>query len=758
MKTSVLLLVTFVAVACSPFAQASQADDTTIVVTEQNPGPKPFINKLTLSASDLSVLERVRFAIMPKPGSVTRPLSATYSKDYLQGRGYVNAAAGEIIVPVFGLYAGYSNTVDLTYFFKDGSSKQATTIVATQPFDDSCPFDDPKVILARTASTALSYDFILVSSGCSLNSPTVLDTDGAVRWVGTAGIQPHYTGFFQNGIYLTRGSKLIRVELDGEFREVGDYSSIGVTSFHHNIDPGKYGIIVDVNVANQPPGSVHLEVDAAGRVLKKWNLATIVRNAMLADGDDPSGFVKPGDWTHNNAVAYRKSDDSIIISSRENYVICIDYDTGAIKWILGDTTKQWYQYPSLRKYALALAPGSLPPIGQHSVSITTDDHLLLFDNGRRSDHHTPPGVNRAYSAARKYHLDLDAKVATEVWNFTNNQSVYSPYRSSVYEDAADNYLVDYAVARNPDGTKRARILGLAPSGEKVFDYYYPTVGGFVAYRSLPLHWENLEFPFPRDVRLANISARSLVTQNDSVGINGFIISGPAPKKVVLRGLGPSLKVGDQPVEGRLMNPRLELHNSSEQMLQSNDDYKNGPDAAAIAQLGIAPADDREAAILAELAPGAYTAILRGENNTTGIGLAEVFDLEPANPSRLGNLSARAFTGEEDNVLIGGLILRGTNPKPILLRALGPSLEQQDVANELQNPTLELYGADGTKIASNDDWRDAANASEIEGTELEPTDDRESAILMPMSAGAYTFIARGKGGTTGVALVEAYQLD
>ncbi len=239
--------------------------------------------------------------------------------------------------------------------------------------------------------------------------------------------------------------------------------------------------------------------------MKTWNLANIISKAMIAGGDDPSGFVRKangnysfgsfGDWTHNNAAAYRRSDDSIILSSRENFVICIDYDTSAIKWILGDTTKAWYQYPSLKKFALAVAPGGIAPVGQHSVSITRDDHLLLFDNGQRSGQHRPTGPNRSYSAARKYKLDLRARVATEVWNFTNNRSVRSAFRSSVYEDAAENYLVDYAVAMNPDGSKRARILGLLPSGEKVFDYSYPGGQGNVAYRSLPIHWEKLVFPF-----------------------------------------------------------------------------------------------------------------------------------------------------------------------------------------------------------------------------------------------------------------------
>jgi hypothetical protein len=503
---------------------------------------------------------------------------------------------------------------------------------------------------------------------------------------------------------------------------------------------------------------VHLEIDSAGRILKKWKLGEIIREAMIAGGDDPSGFIR-GDWAHDNAVAYRKSDDSIIISSRENFVIGIDYDTSAIKWILGDTTKAWYQYPSLKKFALALAPGGIAPAGQHSVSITKDDHLLLFDNGRQSDHHSPAGVNRSYSAARKYKLDLQARIATEVWNYTNNESVYSPYRSSVYEDAAENYLVDYAVAKNPDGTRRGEILGLTPSGEKVFDYSYPTIAGFVAYRSLPIHWENLQFPPAAEARLGNLSARAQVKTGDEVAIAGFIVSGPVTKKVVVRGRGPSLEVNGQPLGGRLMNPVLELHNSSNQMLQRNDDYQNDPNAGAIAQLGLAPSEEKEAALLAELAPGSYTAVLRGADNTTGIGLAEVFDVEPAaSVAELGNLSARAFTSTGDNVLIGGLIIQGSIAKRVLFRALGPELTGRGVDNALQDPTLELYGSNGMKIRSNDDWQQAPNAGEIAATTMAPTDPRESAILLPVGAGNYTFIVRGKNNTEGVALVEAFQLD
>ena len=129
---------------------------------------------------------------------------------------------------------------------------------------------------------------------------------------------------------------------------------------------------------------MNIEVDASGRVLKTWNLADIISAAMKPEETIPASlFTTPTDWFHNNAVTYNRADDSVIISSRENFLICLDYETSAIKWILGDPTKKWYQFPSLRQFALTLAPGSLPPIGQHSPSITFDQNILVFDNGNK---------------------------------------------------------------------------------------------------------------------------------------------------------------------------------------------------------------------------------------------------------------------------------------------------------------------------------------------------------------------------------------
>ena len=284
--------------------------------------------------------------------------------------------------------------------------------------------------------------------------------------------------FFDNAIYEADGASLVRMDLDGTITVLHDYSDIGVTFLHHNIDRGKFGLILDVDTDSQFE-AVNIEVDRFGNVLKIWNMGDILTAAMTAGGDDPTEFVHPTpiDWFHNNGVAYNPADDSLVVSSRENFLICIDYETGAIKWILGDPTKKWHQFPSLAQYALELAPGSLAPIGQHSPSFTYDQRVLVMDNGFHSLYQMPQGEDRGYASPRKYELDLETKTATEVWNYEMDQEIYTPLCSSVYEDAPLNYLVDYAIIGGLGAENGlAQILGLDANGEIVFYYQYPALG------------------------------------------------------------------------------------------------------------------------------------------------------------------------------------------------------------------------------------------------------------------------------------------
>jgi arylsulfate sulfotransferase len=473
-------------------SSATQADDTSIILVSEISGASPFIRLLNFRVSPVTSLKSVKFTILPKPGSVTRPISTTYSSGYLSGRGYLDSA-GNMKVPVFGLYDGFNNSVTLSYLFKDNSSKQNVFSVLTGTFRDPCGYKKPTVVQTRTRSTSLSYDFMLLKDSCSSFSPALMDTDGALRWVGTAGVSNVPSAFFDNAIYLgTHGPQLLRIELDGAVSVAGDYSNIGVTNFHHNIDRGKHGLLVEVDT-NTDIESVILEVDKGGHVLKRWNMFSIISSAMRAGGDDPSAFVRRGDdWFHNNAVTYRASDDTLIVSSRENFVVALHYGSGAIKWILGDTSKAWYQYPSLRSYALTVPSGGVAPIGQHAVSITYNDKLLLFDNGFPSFNQNPRGNERKFAAPRKYSLNLDIRIARQIFSY--ERPIISEICSSVYEDAPNNYLVDYAVAGSYlIGNPFAEIVGLQATGQRVFDYKYPTHFCDEIFNASPIHLENLSF-------------------------------------------------------------------------------------------------------------------------------------------------------------------------------------------------------------------------------------------------------------------------
>ena len=737
--------------------QATQADDVTITIASQTPGVTPFISQLTLTTDDTSAFRTIQFTVAPKAGSVTRPLSGTYSTEYLTSRGYLNASTGEIFLPVYGLYDDYDNTVTLTYRFLDGSSKQDSTVITTATFSDPCGYKNPTVLQARTDNTKLSYDFIMVDNACSFFSPAVIDTDGALRWVGPGNYYQIVATFFDNAFYQANGSALVRFELDGTVTQLHDYSDIGVNWLHHNIDRGKYGLILDTDTDTQFE-SVNVEIDALGNVLKVWNMGDILSAAMIAGGDDPSQFVHPSpiDWFHNNGVAYNRADDSLVISSRENFLICIDYETSAIKWILGDPTKHWHDFPSLAQYAITVAPGSLPQIGQHSPSFTYDQRILVMDNGFHSLYQMPPGENRTYASPRKYAVDVVTRTATEVWNYENNQAIYTPLCSSAYEDAPLNYLVDYAIIGGlgtDDGL--AQILGLDGSGERVFYYQYPALGCGKAYRSLPLHLENTRF---RTVgpQVLNLSTRALISNGEQVLIGGFIIGGEEDKTVALRVLGPSLTQGG--IGGAAQDPSLSLYDSSGTEIATNDDWESDPREMELSVNGLAPTDPSEAATVQTLAPGSYTVIANAKDNTSGVGLVEIYDLSTESSSRLANISSRGVIGTGDNVLIGGFIVGDVSNATVIIRALGPSLASSLSGETAVNPQLSVFDSNGAILASNDNWAEDLNATDIERNGLAPSDPAEAAIVLHPPAGAYTAVVTDPGGPSGIGLLEVYDLD
>ena len=264
-------------------------------------------------------------------------------------------------------------------------------------------------------------------------------------------------------------------------------------------------------------------------------------------------------------------------------------------------------------------------------------------------------------------------------------------------------------------------------------------------------------PIVSTSRLVNISTRMKVGTNDDVLIGGFIITGTQSKKVILRAIGPSLAASG--IAGALSNPTMELHNSTGALIASNDDWQTSAQAPQIASSGIPPANPMESAIIATLAPGSYTAIVRGVNNTTGIGLIEGYELG-AGAAKLVNISTRGYVATGDGVLIGGFIVQGSTAKKVLLRANGPSLGigPGAISHVLANPFLELRNSAGNLVASNDNWGSSSSAAQIAATGIPPTRAEESAIVATLAPGSYSAVVRGVNNTTGVALVELYDLD
>jgi hypothetical protein len=266
-------------------------------------------------------------------------------------------------------------------------------------------------------------------------------------------------------------------------------------------------------------------------------------------------------------------------------------------------------------------------------------------------------------------------------------------------------------------------------------------------------------PSKNPAPLLNISTRLRIQTGDNALIGGFILAGTDPKRVIVRAIGPSLSASG--VQGALADTTLELRDGSGQLLAQNDNWRTGGQAAEIIATTIPPANDLESAIVMTLPANnaGYTAIVRGANDTTGIGLVEVYDLGQGANSQLANISTRGFVETGDNAMIGGFILGGSAgaSSRVVVRAIGPSLGAAGVAGALADPTLELKDGNGSTLLSNDDWQQT-QAAEINGTGLAPTNIHESALLISLPPGSYTAIVRGVGNTTGVGLVEVYNLQ
>ena len=486
-------------VSTSQISGETQARRSDISITGANAGLTPFIASVQLSGQSISQVTSVTFTIAPMPNTVSAPVNVNWSKTALSSHGYL---AGNLInLPVFGLYADYSNQVNVQLAFNDGSIQQLQTQISTQPYTDPTGiYMNPTIIQARSPGSALGFSFFIMKS--QLGSPVIADTDGNVRWV-VPGISDSMSSYFGNGAFMIgsqSSSGFTLLQLDGTQSPLPAQFPQQLRFFTHNIDPSSNGILAEFTGADDLGPS---DGDIVANIwpflsqlpAQTFDMADILSAYMQANGDDPSAFVRPAtDWFHVNASTYDPSDNSLIVSSRENFLIKVNYSTHKIIWILGDPTKYWYTFPSLRAKALTLAAGGLYPVGQHAVSITSDGYIMVMNDGFWSDKQpagAPQGVNRTYSEVSAYSVNTAAMTAKEVWGFDDGQSIFSKLCGSAYEAPGHTYLVDFAIAA---GGANARLIGLDPNHHVVFDFQYTNTppGCNAAWNAIPIPLESLQ--------------------------------------------------------------------------------------------------------------------------------------------------------------------------------------------------------------------------------------------------------------------------
>jgi hypothetical protein len=393
-----------------------------------------------------------------------------------------------------------------------------------------------------------------------------------------------------------------------------------------------------------------------------------------------------------------------------------------------------------------------------SASLSRDTNLLFSS----SNVSRGAGVTKIYSTSNPSGIPLELKwrnrynagpVSTTSDNLIGVQyaatAVAQPLSQIIVFDLRSGIAIDSITLP----------AGVTADGDLVIDptdsYIFATASAWkTPYRRTlvyPLH-RPVAAIIPAPHTLANLSTRAFVSNGDEAAIGGFIVQGDKAKTVVLRATGPWLALSG--LKGAMADPTLDLYRSDGTLVESNDNWNSHRDA--ILATGVQPQDEHEPAIVVSLPPDSYTAVVSSADGRPGVALVELYDLEPTS-SRVANISTRANVGAGDNVMIGGFIIGGDQLTKVIVRAIGPSLGSAGVSGALADPVLELHNLNGSLLAQNDNWQ-TDQAQEITASGVAPTDGRESAIVQTLQPGGYTAIVRGANGTSGVGLVEVYNLE
>jgi cytochrome c peroxidase len=445
------------------------------------------------------------------------------------------------------------------------------------------------------------------------------------------------------------------------------------------------------------------------------------------------------------------------------------HNNGVITAIAGGTDLTNTRSPSLRN--LTGPTGQLHGPLMHNGSFTSiaqviNHYAAIPGNNPNLDPRLrrPGGGVQVLNLTPQDRLDLEAFLLT-----LSGNAVYTDQRwSNPFSAAGTITIINIPPSPTPTATATATATPTATSTPVPSSTPNPTPIPSPTSTSTPIPSPSstpiptpISTPIPTPTPTAapaqprNISTRLGVGTGDNAMIGGFIITGNNPKQILIRALGPSL--GSLGLTGLLLDPILELRGADGALLFQNDDWKDGQ-RSQIEGTPFQPADDREPVIIASLSPGAYTAVLTGKNQSTGIGLIEIYDLDQALGSELANISTRGFVGAQNNVMIGGFILGGNNSTRVAVRGRGPSLSQFGLGNLLANPTLELHDANGATLIANDNWTDdPASAALLSANGLAPANSNEAAIFTTLPPGQFTAILAGKNGGTGIGIIEVYNL-
>jgi hypothetical protein len=431
-----------------------------------------FAQRATLEVDNIDQLEMVSFSIATKPGHMSEDVHVTYGMDYLQRNGAVDVAKASLSFDVFGLYAEHNNPVTIELVYTGGVTSRSEFNLLTGPFQSSTALPE---ITINHIDPVTPLSFIMIRS--TPESPIIIDVDGETRWQAPDAGTPARAAFFDGTAFFVgslASNNLYRIAWNGAVEQhiIGDDRYLGS---HHNIEKGKVGLLNTIGFrdgAVDRPESVLIEHDATGNIIKQWDFDQLLADHILANGEDPGALVQNGvDWFHMNSAIYDASDDSIIASSRENFVIKVDYETGNIKWILGNTDKLWYTNYPLSLQPLALQITGNAPIGQHALSVTPDGRrLMLFNNGLGNLNLPDIGDSRTFSLVSIYDIDAAAGTASESWSFDHQQQIYSDVCSSAYRTARGDILIDYAAA---EARLTARFMVVNDDMQVLFDATMP---------------------------------------------------------------------------------------------------------------------------------------------------------------------------------------------------------------------------------------------------------------------------------------------